>query len=162
MEWRGTGAGRRANLHTQRLAQLARMEVSTCRGTSGQPPVVLNSSQNVAPLWAESDRDDSWDFRGCLREPRARSQVLFPGAVRATLSRLCSTIFDGCGRRLDARKVEHGGPVQVLIPPLRVRDGHREHCAPRLGGVVIRRAACGPDECVIPLGPPAQPLDLLG
>ena len=51
--------------------------------------------------------------------------------------------------------------------------GVRGHClprlgrvairsGPRLGGVAIRRAACGTDGCVIPLGPPAQPLEPLG
>ena len=43
-------------------------------------------------------------------------------------------------------------PVQVLIPPLFVRDGHSEHCLPRPGGVVIRRAAGGPEGGVILLG----------
>ena len=77
----------------------------------------------------------------------------FPGAVRALHSRLCSTIFNHCSRRLDASNVDDSGSVHVLIPPLFVLDGHREHCLPRLGGVVIRRAACGPRR----LRDPARP-----
>ena len=80
--------------------------------------MVLNSSHTFLPLREKTDPERSW--------------VPFPSISGddALQSRLRSAIFNSC-----RSKVEDGEPVKVLMPPLPVRDGHREHC--QLGGVVI-------------------------
>ena len=69
------------------------------------------------------------------------SRVSVPGflpwrsSTTTLQSRLCSAIFHGSSRRLEAREVE---------------------------GVVIRHAVGVPKDSVILVGPPAQPLEMLG
>ena len=54
--------------------------------------------------------------------------------TRCAAEQVVEYLSNSRSRRLGASKVVDGGSVKVLIPPLLVRDGHREHCLHGLAG----------------------------
>ena len=94
-------------------------------------------------------------FRGCLREPRERSWVPFPVAVRATLrSRACCAVPPSTAVAVDLVR------VRWRMAGLCRFSFHHILSATAIAAHLIRRPACRPDGCVFPLGPLAQPPEL--